>query len=382
MGEILKALSIIYKYKTSEYAKSTKNGILKVYNDRGGLGEYFTYEYLKEIIGYKKFLFNVYIPKEDGSTTEIDLIMLHPSGIYVIESKNYSGWIFGHENQRIWTQCLSNKQKNKFYNPIMQNKGHTKYLSEYLSGFNGLPFRSIIVFSEHCELKSVTLTTAKHRVVKRSDLLNCMSSFINTISERIVTVQEIDDIYKVLLPLTTTSKKQKQMHVKNIKGKIRTVPKVRPLAVQAEEDEKLEEAQEIIEVKPVDTPAEASQQPASAPALCPKCGAAMVRRRTVKGKGTGREFWGCTNFPTCRSIINIEQASKAKKLKVVKATPKAKPIAAKAEKVELTPPAQTPVLCPKCGAAMIRRRTVKGKYKGKEFWGCPNFPKCRSIVNI
>jgi ssDNA-binding Zn-finger/Zn-ribbon topoisomerase 1 len=186
----------------------------------------------------------------------------------------------------------------------MQNNGHTKHLSEYLSGFEGLPFHSIIVFSEHCELKSVKLTTTKHRVSKRSDLLSCMSSFINTISERIITAQEIDDIYKALLPLTIANKSQKQLHVKNIKGKIRVVPKAMPVAVQTEEDEKLEAIKEIAEVQPV-IEAEELLKPTALPVLCPKCSAAMIRRRTVKGKYKGKEFWGCPNFPKCRSIVNI-----------------------------------------------------------------------------
>ena len=46
-----------------------------------------------------KVLRNVYIPKEDGETTEIDLLFITAKGIFVLESKNYSGWIFGSESQ-------------------------------------------------------------------------------------------------------------------------------------------------------------------------------------------------------------------------------------------------------------------------------------------
>lgn len=96
----------IKQYKKTEYYAVTHAPYFSVMLDAGRLGEYDTYQHLKSLKGYKKFLFNCYIPKEDEETTEIDVIMLHESGIYVFESKNYSGWIFGTENQKQWTQSL------------------------------------------------------------------------------------------------------------------------------------------------------------------------------------------------------------------------------------------------------------------------------------
>jgi restriction system protein len=40
------------------------------------------------------------------------------------------------------------------------------------------------------------------------------------------------------------------------------------------------------------------------------------------------------------------------------------------------------IICPKCGAPMVRRKAAKGSNAGKEFFGCSGFPKCRGIVNI
>ena len=53
-----------------------------------------------------KFLFNLYIPKLNDETTEVDVVLIHPKGFFVIESKNYNGWIFGSEKNRYWTQTL------------------------------------------------------------------------------------------------------------------------------------------------------------------------------------------------------------------------------------------------------------------------------------
>lgn len=39
---------------------------------------------------------------------------------------------------------------------------------------------------------------------------------------------------------------------------------------------------------------------------CPKCGAAMVRRVAKRGENAGSQFWGCSTFPKCRSIVPID----------------------------------------------------------------------------
>ena len=83
------------KYEKTLYFVQTGNPFNKVMQDIGLIGEYFTYQCLAPLNGYKKFIFNCYLPKADGETTEVDVILLHESGIYVFESKitavGYSG---------------------------------------------------------------------------------------------------------------------------------------------------------------------------------------------------------------------------------------------------------------------------------------------------
>ena len=88
----------------------------------------------------------------DGSTTQIDHILVSKYGIFVIETKNMKGWIFGAENQKQWTQQIF-KEKNRFQNPLHQNYRHTKALEEILN----LPsshFTSLIAFVGDCEFKT------------------------------------------------------------------------------------------------------------------------------------------------------------------------------------------------------------------------------------
>ena len=88
------------KYLRSPYFQCTKLPYREMREDSGRYGEYLVYKYLSEFERFgAKFLFNAYIPKQNGETSEIDVLMLCTKGIFVIESKNYSGWIFGNENQ-------------------------------------------------------------------------------------------------------------------------------------------------------------------------------------------------------------------------------------------------------------------------------------------
>ena len=74
---------------------------------------------------------NVTLITPDGST-QIDHIFVSQYGVFVVETKNYSGWIFGSENQPMWTQKLF-KVTNKFQNPLRQNYKHLKALEAALN---------------------------------------------------------------------------------------------------------------------------------------------------------------------------------------------------------------------------------------------------------
>ncbi|MEN2708360.1 topoisomerase DNA-binding C4 zinc finger domain-containing protein, partial [Vibrio cholerae] len=35
--------------------------------------------------------------------------------------------------------------------------------------------------------------------------------------------------------------------------------------------------------------------------------------------------------------------------------------------------------CSRCGSEMVLRETKRGENKGKQFWGCSGFPKCKTV---
>lgn len=256
----------------------------------GKRGEKMTERELKlvQLFGRKgKVLRNVYLPKENGETSEVDVIFITQKGIFVFESKNYSGWIFGDEKNKNWTAMLPNKQKNQFYNPIMQNRTHLKWMRKYVG--DDIPLFSIIVFSNRCELKKVTVYSDDVKVIKRDWTYAAVRSIWNENPDA-VSDEKIEQLYRSLKELTDVDAAVKAAHVENIKRNHLTT------TVSKDTEKK-----KVIAAKTEDV----KNSTGSAQIICPKCGAPMVLRTAKKGNNSGNQFYGCTNYPKCRGIKSL-----------------------------------------------------------------------------
>ena len=112
---------------------------------------------LKEGINPKAIFHDLYSQKPNREYTQIDVAVATKAGIIVLEVKDYSGWIFGNEHQKYWTQLLAfGKQKHRFYNPVMQNAGHIQAIRQCLPNNPDIPIFSVIVFFGNSEFKNVT----------------------------------------------------------------------------------------------------------------------------------------------------------------------------------------------------------------------------------
>ena len=203
-----------------------------------------------------KILKNVYIPAEEGKTSEIDVLFITSKGILVFESKNYSGWIFGSETDSQWTVSLPNREKHQFYNPVRQNRGHIKWLKKCVGE---IPMYSVIVFSERCELKKITVTSKDVWVINR-DKTNTVVRQIWKDAKDVLSDEQIEELYEKLKTFTNVSEEVKQDHIKDI--------------------EKNRENTETM--------------------ICPQCGGKLVLRTARQGANAGNQFYGCSNFPNCR----------------------------------------------------------------------------------
>jgi restriction system protein len=197
---------------------------------------------------------NVTIKLADGSTTQIDHILVSKYGVFIIETKNMKGWIFGAEHQKEWTQ-QNYKQKHKFQNPLHQNHRHIKALEEVLE----LPFSnfiSVIIFVGECTFK----TQMPQNVFCGASY----SRYIKSFKQEILTYTQIEQVVNILENnRLEKSFKTDRIHVENLK--------------QRKQSEAFKNT-----------------------LVCSKCGSAMVLR---KNRQNGDEFYGCSNYPRCKNIV-------------------------------------------------------------------------------
>jgi hypothetical protein len=114
---------------------------------KGAVGESIISSYLSKLPENEYIIFNNIYLKIKNNSVQIDHLIVSIYGIFVIETKNYSGWIFGNDNQNYWTQVIY-ENKYKFRNPIKQNLAHINSLKYILSEYNNLKYFSIIVLQD------------------------------------------------------------------------------------------------------------------------------------------------------------------------------------------------------------------------------------------
>jgi len=155
---------------------------------------------------------NVTIPA-DGGTTQIDHIIVSIFGVFVVETKNMKGWIFGKKEDAFWTQKIF-RQSQKFQNPLRQNYKHIKTLSEVL----GIPddkMRSVVVFTGDSTFK----TEMPENVTTPRRYIRFIRSKTKPVLTEVEVKQIINLISKKRLPPGLKTHFQHANHVKDIKDR-------------------------------------------------------------------------------------------------------------------------------------------------------------------
>lgn len=197
---------------------------------------------------------NVTLPTE-GGTTQIDHIIVSRYGVFVVETKNMKGWIFGSAKQRYWTQKIF-KHSQKFQNPLHQNYKHVKTLQRLL-GLGDEQVQSLVVFVGDATFK----TPMPENVTYGGGYIR----FIKNHAEERLAGAEVQKVIEAIesgrLAATFRNHRNHVAHVKEIVAKKESEPR------------------------------------------CPKCQGEMVRRTVKRGENAGKEFMGCKAFPRCRGVI-------------------------------------------------------------------------------
>lgn len=182
----------IYKQLTNVDIETQK----QLWNDRGKgyYGEYLVFcELYKHLSGMGKLLMNINIPTENNKTTEIDLLLIHETGIYVFEMKHYKGTIYGRDTDAFWTQFFRTTKNAHFKNPILQNRYHINALRKM---FPTPPIYSIIVFTnDDCTVK-VDFDNRINDVCTLNDLPRILRNRFN--NKQYFLPEQIDYIFSTL----------------------------------------------------------------------------------------------------------------------------------------------------------------------------------------
>lgn len=198
---------------------------------------------------YRRF-HDVIIPSTNG-TTQIDHILVSQFGVFIIETKNRTGWVFGSEDQPKWTQALYRK-KYSFQNPVRQTFRQKKILSDYLKLKESV-IHTVIYFVGNCKFK----TKMPHNVIRSG-----LSSYIKQHTSHLLSSDEVERIINKLSEHISESTITTRDHIKSLRERH------------------------------------------SSNTVCPKCGSNLVERTARKGPNAGSKFLGCENYPKCRFTKN------------------------------------------------------------------------------
>jgi hypothetical protein len=176
---------------------------------KGIFGEFMVNVSAQLLLDNKKYhlIKNITLPTADGST-QIDHIIVSQYGVFVVETKNMKGWIFGSATQKMWTQKIY-RRTHKFQNPLHQNYKHTKTL-EALLGLNQAQIFSVIVF--------VGDSTFKTKMPQNVTYGKGYIRFIKSKSRRILSEFEVQNVIEnIAQNRLSKSFKTNRTHIKHVK---------------------------------------------------------------------------------------------------------------------------------------------------------------------
>lgn len=203
--------------------------------------------------GKEKFVINnLLLQIEEGKTSQTDHIVINKNGVFVIETKNYSGRIYGDDVRKEWTQVLNyGKVKNHFYSPVKQNAVHMHRITEFLP--EDIPVYAAVVFVKG------NIEYIKSKYVYT---LFGLYSKLNTPGERQLSIEEMKNAYELLVQNNKSGTISNREHIENINNTKKDI----------------------------------------ANHICPRCGGTLVVRNGKRGA-----FLGCSNYPECRFTANISE---------------------------------------------------------------------------
>lgn len=173
----------------------------------GEIGEHITARTLQDDLSLK-VVRHIYLPV-DYKFTEIDMIAISSYGLFVIENKNYKGWVRGSRSSYYWDVIYDSYRIESLFNPIKQNEKHINVLGQLLNGtiYECVPRTNIVIFNNYC---SLNLKDCDNTVFK----LKRFTEYYGGITEdSILSDSDIEELYNILSVFSDTSDDMRAIHV-------------------------------------------------------------------------------------------------------------------------------------------------------------------------
>lgn len=207
---MLEFLNILMSGKSDPFLREFDNSI------KGMIGEASVSAYLKLALGKgsgARLYNDMTLALGHSYTTQIDHILVCKKGIFVIETKNIKGWVFGNSHAKNWTISLPNRRKIPFRNPLHQNHKHLKAISTLLPQHLHQHLVSVVAFTHYeCEIK----TSLPSNVLKAPRLPHFIQTYPDQLSLDVIA--EIKAILDAQLPHQQANQEQHQRNIRRWKG--------------------------------------------------------------------------------------------------------------------------------------------------------------------
>lgn len=165
-------------------------------------GEIKVIEELKKCCKDHQIVINNLIIKGAINTTQIDHIVINPRGIFVFETKNLSGIIYGDTTSEYWTQTSFDNDKKSIRNPIIQNENHVRNIKKIINDYD--------IYSYVILIKYRTNNVSLDNVISLDDLYDVINNKPN-----VLTKEEMQNICNTLLDNRVNISNKK--HTENLK---------------------------------------------------------------------------------------------------------------------------------------------------------------------
>lgn len=157
------------------------------------------------------YIFNNILIEQGDLITQIDHLVISTKGIFIIETKDLKGWVFGSPRNKTWTQTIY-RDKYKFPNPLRQNYKHQKMLETVLS-INSRDIQAIVVFTD----RSVIKTPMPDHVLYTSELRKYIRAFNSLSIEQSRVDRLAIELEQIKLPNSRKNLRKHKKHVREIR---------------------------------------------------------------------------------------------------------------------------------------------------------------------